>query len=192
MSISNYGELKTQLNTYLFQQRFISQYDNATIKFERVVRRKLRVQPMEAVATLTTIGGAVALPSDYIKWRAVVYKGLTPFTTLDYVHPAYLESSASVVVFTRPKVFTIEACTFKARPIDDVAGRYELHYYQKPTPLVGADGNMNWLLTEFPDLYEYGVLRELFKLARNREAAELYKAHRDEVFKEVKDHYAEA
>src|SRR5260221_1017927 len=190
MTIANYGELQTQLNTYLFHQRFVAQYDNATLKFERVANRKLRVPPQQVSVPLTTVAGSVSLPADYILWRSVIYKGISPFIPLDYIHPTYLETSKALFGLVRPKVFTIEGNALKVRPVSDVANIYEFHYFQKLPTLITNDSNFNWLLTEFPDVYEYGVLVELYKLARNKEQAELYKAHRDEVFQEVREHYA--
>ena len=185
MAISNYGELKTQLNTYMFHQRFIAQYDNATIKFERVCNRKLRTRLQEVSTNLTTVSGSVALPSDYLKWRTVLWTGKTPYIELDYVHPAYFKSTRVGTDPGDPRIFTIEASTLKTWPQDNVASRFEFHYYQKLTTITSADNATNWLLTDHPDAYEYGVLVELFALARNREAAELYKLRRDEVLAEV-------
>ncbi len=185
MAISNYGELKTQLGTYLFHARFVAQYNNATIKFERVVNRKLRVRPMETSTTLTTVSGAVALPTDYLKWRSMELTTTTPDTQLEYVHPAYLDTTVATTDPGNPRVFTIEGETIKIRPILDTASAYTFRYYQKLTTITSADNVTNWLLTEAPDAYEYGVLVELFALARNREAAELYKLRRDEVLQEV-------
>ncbi len=185
MAISNYGELKTQLNTYLVHQRFVAQYDNATIKFERVINRRLRVRPMEAASFLTTTNGLVALPADYLKWRSVEWTGSSPFARLDYVHPAYLFTTVAGVDPGSPRIFTIENTTLEIMPVDDTALAFLFRYYQKLPTITSSDSTTNWLLTEAPDAYEYGVLVELFALARNREAAELYKLRRDEVLQEV-------
>ncbi len=198
MAISNYGELKTQLGIVLFHQRFVPNYDTATLKFERVINRRMRVRLQETSTTLTTVAGAVALPTDFLKQRALLWKGRTPYVPLDYVHPTYLETTAVGLGFQIigggvPVIYTIEGSTIKIRRADNTANIFEFHYYQKlPTLLtgVGQDANTNWLLTNYPDAYEYGVLVELFALARNRDAAELYKLRRDEVLMEVKQDLA--
>ena len=197
MAISNYGELKSELSAYLFHQRLANRYDNCTQLFETSANSRLRVLPMEAMVLLTTTGGDVALPVDYITWRTVrpIYANTAPVTPLfappfdeiDYVHPAYLPPVGRG--FTR--VFTVEGNTFKVRPVDDRVGAYEFHYYQKVPTLAGtANPTTNWLIAEYPNAYLFGVLTELFAAQRNAEAAQLYKARRDETFQEIIQRYA--
>ena len=192
---SNYGELKNELSDLLFNQRFIARYDRFTRFFEADANSRLRVLPMETTALLTTVNGDVALPTDYLLWRSVrptfpasppVPTFHPPYDELDYVHPAYLPP----VGRGYDRLFTIEGNTFKVRPVDDRVGAYELHYYQKIPTLVGADSNSNWLLTEYPNAYLFGLMVEAASDGRNAEMAQLYKARRDEVFAQIIQRYA--
>jgi len=191
---SNYGELKSELSDLLFNQRFIARYDRFTKAFEADANSRLRVLPMETSVLLTTTLGDVALPSDYLTWRTVrptltATPGapfVQPFVELDYVHPAYLPP----VGRGYNRLFTIEGNTFKVRPVDDRAGAYDFHYYQKIPTLVGANSNSNWLLTEYPNAYLFGLTVEAASDGRNAEMAQLYKARRDEVFQEITQRYA--
>ena len=174
MLITNFGDLKAALSRYMFHSRFVPDYDLATSNFEKAANRRLRVRQMETSTPLTTVAGAVALPTDYLLWRTV----LDPRgDELDYVHPAYLEQADGV--------FTIEGNTFKTNPADDTPDGYEFHYYQKIPTITGANTATNWLLTEYPDAYEFGAVTELHVLGRNREEAELFKQRRDEVLVEI-------
>jgi hypothetical protein len=76
------------------------------------------------------------------------------------------------------------------RPADDTADAYELHYYQKIPTLIGSDLNTNWLLTEYPNAYLFGLMVEAAGHGRNAEMAQLYKARRDEVLAEITQRYA--
>ena len=193
---SNYGELKSELSDLLFNQRFIARYDRFTRSFETDANSRLRVLPMETSALLTTVSGEVALPADYLTWRTVrpIYAQGSPvtptwrppYTELDYVHPAYLPPVGRGF----DPLFTIEGNTFKARPVDDRTGAYDFHYYQKIPTLVGANSNSNWLLTEYPNVYLFGLMVEAASDGRNAEMAQLYKARRDEVFAEITQRYA--
>lgn len=198
MAISTYGELKSELSGYMFNTRLTTSYDNATLLFETVVNRGLPCvdangrkyicfpRQMEATTNLTTSSGSVALPSDYAAWRTVLFTNATPYIELDYVHPAYLDTTWVKLDSGNPKIFTIEASTFKVRPTNDTASIYQFHYYQKLTSIVGTSASAtNWLLTAYPDAYLEGTLTELFAKARNREAAELHKARRDEIFSDI-------
>jgi len=194
MAISNYGELKSELSAYLFHQRLANRYDNCTQLFETAVNSRLRVLPMEASVLLTTTSGDVALPTDYITWRTVrptvatitAPSSLPPYKELEYVHPAYLPPVGRGF----DRLFTIEGNTFKVRPVDDRADAYEFHYYQKVPTLVGTNTTTNWLLTEYPSVYLFGVMTELAAVQRNAEMAQLYKARRDEAFQEIIQRYA--
>jgi hypothetical protein len=180
--ITNYGDLKAELTAYLTHARYAPRYDRATKFFENVVNRRLRVLPMQTVAMLTTLNGQVALPADYILWRAVLYND-DPDQPLDYVHPAHLKQRTT-------KLFTIEGDTFKTNPVDDTVGIYGFHYFQKIPTIIGGELDTNWLLDRHSDAYLFGVLTELFAFARNVEAATLWKQRRDEVFQEIITAYA--
>ena len=194
MAISNYGELKAELSAYLFHQRLANRYDNCTQLFETSANSRLRVLPMEASVLLTTVSGDVALPTDYITWRTVrptvatvtAPSSLPPYEELEYVHPAYLPPVGRGF----DRLFTIEGNTFKVRPVDDRTGAYDFHYYQKIPTLVGNNSNSNWLLTEYPNVYLFGLMVEAAGDGRNLEMAQLYKARRDEVFAEIIQRYA--
>jgi len=194
MAISNYGELKQKLSRYLFNQRFLADYDDYTKMFEADANSRLRVLPMETSVLLTTVSGDVALPTDYLLWRTVrptvptvtTPTTVPPYDELDYVHPAYLPP----VGRGYDRLFTIEGSTFKVRPVDDRVGAYEFHYYQKIPTLVGSDLNSNWLLSEYPNAYLFGLMVEAAGHGRNAEMAQLYKARRDEVFAEIIQRYA--
>jgi len=184
---SNYGELKSELSDLLFNQRFIARYDRFTRSFEADANSRLRVLPMETSVLLTTTSGDVSLPSDYLAWRTVKPTTTPYINELDYVHPAYLPATQ---YNRRPPLFTIEGNTFKTRPADDRTGAYEFHYYQKIPTLVGANSNSNWLLSEYPNVYLFGLTVEAASDGRNAEMAQLYKARRDEVFQEIIQRYA--
>ena len=203
MAISNYTELKNELSAYLFHQRLANRYDNCTQLFETAANSRLRVLPMEAVNIFQTATGSVTLPPDYITWRTVLWirGGIPPASPdsgppyqgieVDYVHPAYLRNmNSSTRLGQDPALFTIEGNQFHGRtlPNDGNHDFYEFHYYQKIPALVAA--GTNWLLTEYPNAYLYGVLTELAAVQRNAEMAQLYKARRDETFQEIIQRYA--
>lgn len=185
MAITNFGSLKAALGRTLFNSRFVPDYVNLTLDFEAVANRRLRVRQTETSIPLTTSAGAVALPADYLVWRTVLWTGRTPYVELDYVHPAYLQSTHVERDTGDPVIFTIEGNSFKARPPHDQPNGYEFHYYQKIPTITNDDNDSNWLLTTYPDVYRFGVMVELGTMMRNAELAQLYKARRDEVLAEI-------
>jgi hypothetical protein len=193
MTIANYGELKSEVTKLLFHSRLVASYDLYAKMFEADANARLRLRQQEAIALLTTSAGEVNVPTDYLAWRTVLPKYQTPapgsggwsstarLTELDYVHPAYLPP----VGYGYDRLFTIEGGKFKARPVDDRSQAYELHYYQKLPTLLGSDSSSNWLLTEYPNAYLFGMMVEAFGAQRNIEGATLYKQRRDEVLAEA-------
>jgi len=190
MSISNYGELKNEISALLFHPRFAARYDNFTIQFETAANSRLRVLPMEENVSLTTANGAVTLPTDYLAWRSVKRTGRPGEPEVDYVHSAYLPAATSN---RQPPVFNISGSTFFGRPVDNTADAWNFFYYKKIPTLVttpASNGNTNWLLTEFPNAYIFGLMTEAAAAQRNLEMAQLYKARRDEQFMEIIQRYA--
>lgn len=188
MLISNYGELKAKLSTYMFHQRFAADYDLLTQLFETDANARLRVLPMEQNVVLTTINGETLLPPDYLAWRTLRKAALPYLEEVDYVHPAYLTAAGA---HRLPPVFTIERDKLKTRPVDDAGGAWEFHYYGKIPSIAGqTDNAVNWLLIDWPNVYLYGLMTEAAALGRNLEMAQLYKARRDEVFEEIIRRYA--
>jgi hypothetical protein len=186
MAFSNYGDLKTELSAKLFHSRFLAQYDGFTQLFEASANARLRVRQMEAVASLTTSSGEVALPTDYLLWRTILPTTITTYPwreELEYVHPAFLPATTGTAGYP-PRLFTIEGNTLKIRPIDDV-NAYEFHYYRKIPTLIGDNSNTNWLLGAYPNAYLFGLMTEAMAHGRNAEGAQLYKARRDEIFAEI-------
>src|SRR5262245_33035083 len=187
MQINNLGSLKAELARYMFHQRFQPDYDTAIQNFEAVANRRLRVRPMETFTNITTNSGGVALvPADYLLWRTVLWTGRTPYVELDYVHPAYLNTTGiNASDGGDPKIFSIVGTALTIYPIDVTVDIYHLHYYQKIPTINGTAFNTNWLLDAHSDLYLAGVLFELFVLGRNGEAAAAWKGLRDEKFTEL-------
>lgn len=195
--LENYTQLKDALTTFLFHQRFVPQYDRATILFETAANRRLRVRDQQHTSNLTLInvgdyGPTCDLPLGYLAWRAVNWRGRDPYVPLDYVAPSYLSSTWLATDNGDPKVFSIDGDNFYAQPPDTSTAAFQMSYFQLIETITGVDritqgdnSGENWLIHKYPDAYLYGVLTELFALNRNREAAELYKARRDEVFAEI-------
>ena len=77
------------------------------------------------------------------------------------------------------------AITFKIRPVDDTADDLGFSLLPQNPDRWSAPTSTNWLLTEYPNAYLYGVLTELAAMQRNAEMAQLYKARRDEAFAEI-------
>jgi hypothetical protein len=105
MSITTNSELQSAMTTWLGHTLFATQYPDFITLFEAAAARRLRVRPMEAVATPAS--GTVALPADYLGWRRATWTG-SPRNELVYVHPSYLKALYPTGQTGIPRHFTIE------------------------------------------------------------------------------------
>ena len=161
MAISNYGELKAEA---------------VALPVSSAVCRRLR-QLHHACSKPTPIAAAGAAdgsdrrcsPPSTATWpcRPTISPGARSMpatnrtelhaTELEYVHPAYLPPRASAL---RRRCSPSRATASRCGRSDDAADAYELHYYQKIPTLIGSDTNTNWLLTEYPNAYLFGLMVE--------------------------------
>jgi hypothetical protein len=181
MAITTYAELKTAIENWLDHTLFTARLPELIALFEAAANRRLRVRQMEATATLMPSSGAASLPTDYLAWRRLTWTG-SPRVELEYVHPSYLQAAWPTSETGTPRAFTIEGASLTIRPIDGTA--LELAYFQK-IPALSDAATTNWLLTAHSDIYLFGSLVEAEMLGVNDERAALWKARRDEIFKEI-------
>jgi hypothetical protein len=183
MSLTNYNDLQTQVANWLARQDLNPYIPDMITLFEAFAARKLRVRSMETTATITTTNGVGSLPADYLGYRRVTWTG-SPITDLTYVAPSIYQFENPYNAAGIPQLFTIEASSIKVQPVDDTGG-ISMLYYQKTTALSSA---LNWLMTNHPDAYLFGVLCEANAFKRGNsgfQEAALWKARRDEVFGEI-------
>lgn len=127
-----------------------------------------------------TATGAANLPSDYLAWRRLTWRG-SPVRDLNYVEPSWFQQAYASAPTDRPLVFTVEGAVLRIMPLDPTP--LTLLYYAKIPSL--AANSTNWLMTEHPDLYLFGTLVEAQAYAVNADTAALWKARRDELIEEI-------
>jgi hypothetical protein len=185
MSITTYAELQTALTSWLGGRTDLTTYypDWITM-FESVANRRLRIRPMQAFATVSTVNGEGFLPTDYLAVIECYHndtQSATGITPLQYTDLAFADTffpSYPTGVARYFNVFNLSITVFPSEDTD-----FGFLYYQKIPNL--ADNSTNWLLDSHPDLYLFGSLAEgHFQLADDQLLATA-KARRDEVFDEL-------
>jgi hypothetical protein len=181
MPIANYSDLQAALGNWLDHSLFAARYGDFIALFEATANRRLRTRQQETTATLAPAAdGTVALPSDYLAWRALTWTGQSR-TELAYVNPDYFEGAYPTRPAAVPRVFTIVGSTLKVMPLDQTALQFD--YFAVVPPL--ASNASNWLIAAHPDLYLFGSLVEAEMFGVNDERAPMWKARRDEIFDEI-------
>jgi hypothetical protein len=182
MAIVDYTSLQAGIASWLARDDLAANIPDFITLFEAAVNRRLRVRAMETSVNLTTSGGAVALPADYLAWRRLTWLGST-HVDLDYVHPSWLQAKFPSAPAGTPHVFTIEGATLKVRNVDDTTP-LEFDYFQK-LPALSVGNPTNWLLAAHPDVYLFGALVEATVFTKDWEQATAWKSRRDELFDEI-------
>ena len=130
----------------------------------------------------------MALPADYLLWRTVqAGRAAVPTTSsTTCIRPICHRPTAAAF----RSVFTIEGNNVQDPPGRRHRRRLGVALLPQ-NPVTGRHRHAtNWLLTEYPNAYLFGLITELAALQRNAEMAQLYKARRDEVFAEITQRYA--
>jgi hypothetical protein len=159
--------------------------DFVTIVESRIAR-DLRLRNQIVTTTLNAVASvqSVALPTDWLEFEnlSVTLTG-TPDTNLQYLTIEQIDAKYPNGGGTsRPFVYTIEGPNLLLGPVPDVNYALGVLYYARFASLITA--GTNWLMTNFPNVYLYGALREAALFTMNDERA----AHWDTLYtKTVKD-----
>lgn len=149
--------------------------------FEAVANRRLKVRQQETSATLTTSGGSVALPTDYLSWRRMTWTGSTG-VDMHYRTPSGLRLLFPQFVAGIPSNFSIEGSTIITADQDDTTGAFVFEYFAKISAL---SSGANWLFTAHPDVYLFGTLCEVYGLSKDAENMATWGSRRNDVFDEI-------
>lgn len=169
--IANYGDLKALLSEWLGRTgdtTLDGRADTFIQLFEAEFTSdpEMRTYEMEEIDTHTITAAASALPSGFLEMIRLQITSVanTPNRVLEYVTPqraAILDAqqasnSAGIVRYYTVLASQIFLCPQRWFP---TGATLEMAYY-KFAPLATASGGVNWLLTNYPNLYLYGSLMQ--------------------------------
>jgi hypothetical protein len=160
MALTNYTTLQASIADWLMRSDMTAVIPDMIRLAEAEIERKLRVRQM--LVRAVTIPAADEpyenLPGDFLELKAIQFNS-NPITVPKYRTPAWLRAyrRSSQNETGTPVFYTIEGTQFLFdRTPSDV--ELEILYYQQIPPLATADGGVNWLLTDYPDIYLFGAL----------------------------------
>lgn len=150
MAITNYGELKTAIQTWLYGASFVSANaeDMVTMAHAYLMTR-IRNRNMVTKTDLTIASNEFTLPDDFIREIHVAELaserrtlGKITWKAADAIYPSRPSGLADHYAIRGTKLIAFPY------PSNDV----ELTYYAR-TPMFTADSGTNWLLDMMPNLY---------------------------------------
>lgn len=150
MAITNLGQLRTAITSWMLDLSDVgANVDDCITLGHAYIFTKLRTRKMVTRVTLAATANEFTLPADYLQHRRVTQ--LTyPRRPLEYITP----KAAEYLYATRPTGlgihFTTEGDKLIVFPYVD--STIELSYYAEAPELVN-EGDTNWLLLKYPQLY---------------------------------------
>lgn len=183
MSITNYGELKTAVQEWLYDNSSVTAYASDFITLAQgYLNRVLRCREMVTQTDISISSGLYALPADYLEWRHVVEKASIR-RPLNFISLA----SADNMFPDRPSGlashFTVIGSNIRCypTPTNDI----ELTYYAKIAAL-SADSDTDWLLTKMPNLYLSTSLMYAAEFIKDDEEAAKHKGLADLYIEQIR------
>lgn len=124
---------------------------------ESRLARDLRIRAMLQVGTLTASGESVALPANFLEFKALVYQDNGAELRTGTVQQVLAERARSAS--DRPVYAVVAGDDLLLGPAPSSAFVIYSAYYAKPAELSG-DTDTSWLLTNHPGLYLWAALAE--------------------------------
>ena len=161
LAIVDYATLQNAVGQWLNRSDLTDQIPAFIQLCEAQLKRKLRRTTTRA--TITIADESTILPGDAAELRSVRLVSDQPFLdtslktgTVEWINDRRAELNA---VAGRPKYATLVGGQLLVVPAPDQAYQAEVFYFQQLSPL--SDTNTtNSVLTEAPDLYLFGALKE--------------------------------
>lgn len=159
MAITNYGELKSAVADFLNRSDLTSVIPTFIDFAEAEFNRNLRVRQMVTRAEAVIDTRFSAVPADFIEAKDLVIVTGNPVTPLQFVTQQEMAQlrNTSITSAGKPKYFSVVGGQFEVAPTPDSVYSLEMSYFGQIDALTD-DGDTNWLLREYPDIYLYTSL----------------------------------
>lgn len=159
MAITTAAELATAAANWLARADLTSRIPEFISLAEAKFNRALRTRDMETKnATFSITGEYVAVPSGFLEVKSF-YLNTSPKRALNYL-PDDTQTDYYGVGTGTPSFFCLVGTNFRFGKVPDATYSSTLVYYTALTTLSGGGSTTNWLITNHPDLYLYGVCLE--------------------------------
>jgi hypothetical protein len=155
MPFSNYTELQEAITGWLNRSDLAARIPDFIALAEVPMRDRLRVGDMETQYTATATNGVLTLPADFAQLRAID----APLS--GYPSPVRIWDASLAISDYRPSTSspTVSRIGLTLTLNPALTRSLTIVYYAKFLPLSNTNPT-NWLLTNHPNIYLYGALRE--------------------------------
>lgn len=160
MSITNYGELKTSIESWSHRDDLTSVIPDFITIAEARIANDIRCRAQETRSTATLSTEYVDIPDDFLEIRDIAINS-DPIQPLRYLSPKALSEKFPSSTTGKPKFYTIIGDEFQVKPVPSTSYTIEISYFARFASM-NSDTDYNWLLRNHPHIYLYASLTELF------------------------------
>lgn len=185
MALANYDDLVDAISEYLLRDDRIPDFIRlAELRAERETNLRQRWTETEVKAlTLAENSTSIPLPTGMIEIRWVRFD-TNPTSFLRIVGPERFDEFQAWYEPGVPRAGMHLGLDLMVAPIPDSDYIYDIIGYSGITPLTDT-AQTNWLMTNAPDVYLYGALRESSPYLRKPEELGMYQALSDQALKSL-------
>lgn len=153
--ITSYNDLKTEVAGFLHRADLTSDIPTLILLAEKRIQREVRTPDMETSYSGTIAAGVIAVPSDFLEWKAVYINSdganILQVKTFEWILAHYPTRSSDGL----PKFIARAGSNFEFGPYPDSTYSVKGLYYKR---LTTVSSSWNALATANQDLYLYASL----------------------------------
>ena len=184
MSIASYSDLLTSAANWSGRSDLTSRIPEFIALCEAKMNRKLREKEMVTRnGNFPIVGEFVPVPTGFGGVKTF-YLNTSPKSQLEFMSDSLMTGQYDGVT-GRPSKYNISGQEFRFGPTPDATYSATLVYYMK-VPALTSTATTNWMITNHPDAYQYGVLAELAGFAQDWNSAEKWVSAMYGVIDEIK------
>ena len=182
MALDTFSNLKTSIASWLHRADLTSQIPDFIDLCETKFNRVMRLSTMETRSSITVDSQYEDVPSGFLELRSIQITGdsggMLSYLTPQQANDNYRGDTGI------PRFYSIVGSTFAFYPPPSGTYTAELVYYAAIAALSDA-APTNWMLTNHPDVYLYGSLKEAEAFIKNDPRIQTWKAQYEEAIAQV-------
>lgn len=167
MALANYTDLQASIASWLHRSDMTAIIPDLIALAEKRINGDLDARLQDTVASIVTVAGTqtVTAPSDVVNVRSLVVMS-SPNQVLSYMTPDQFNVQYAAATSATPRSFTVVGANILLGPIPDAVYTLQCTYKAQVAPIASAQGGVNWLMTNYPQVYLMGSLCESVKFTK--------------------------
>lgn len=166
MAIGTYDELKTAVASWMHRTDLAGTVEDFIVLAEQDIKALLAMRLRDVKTTVPTVAGTptIPAPANLIAFRSISVPNIRPplsYQTPDQFNREFVDQNIG-----SPTRYTIIGDLVYLGPTPDAVYQLSLVYEAKFEPLSGSN-TTNYVLTNWPNVYLWGALKEAANFARN-------------------------